>query len=354
MSPLSLSQWLNQQHHNYTMAQQSNTQAQYMLSYQKDGRGNQYQGQGAPEDWEVDWEVVDGDANGDGEDEEEETNGRQIADLFFYDVVIGTAVPKDSKISLDTFETFEEEAESVYTWDARSSPGAGQAGVVWHTIKFKNNCGKPLTTGVIAIFSGEEDAKEILGQSTLYFTGCDATATLKVGSAMDIFVSSREELIEQTQTRVTRGGDTYMNTNAIQKRTLRIENRKGCTVNMHIRTQIEGEWTNRAAEDGAGAPAQPQPTETKVAAQHYRGGLNITTKLLWKIEVEAGHSLDLVVDYVVVQRSDKVVAADQQGAPQHAGGGAFDTTAFGPFGTNLNPVVPPRAFLQVRALFFFF
>lgn len=219
-----------------------------------------------------------------------QAGGEQISDLFFYDL------PKfDSKKNSRQYQTlfnFQADYQHIYTWNIedqvdangnyRPVPPTGQdAEEVWHTIRFKNGSGKPLTTAAATIFN----KGELIGQSMMNYCMADGDCDLKINKALDVRADANEEETDRERGAIK---DRYNNPRydlVTVKGTLQVLNGRHDKIQMTITKNLTGEVITKTGD----------PTVTKTT----RGlrQVNTTSKLVWKPEVKPGDKLTLEYTY---------------------------------------------------------
>jgi hypothetical protein len=236
---------------------------------------------GAMEDKTVEW----GGANAG------ESGGEQIGDLFFYDL------PNfELKKGIRTYQSlfkFDSSYEHIYTWDIadqvdpsgvyRAIPAnQPQVEEVWHTVKFKNSSGKPLTTAVATIFS----KGELIGQTTLDYSAVGSDCKVRINKALDVRADANEEEVERQRGAIK---DQYNNPKfdlVTVKGLLEVTNARKEEVQMTIVKNLTGEYLS-----GTGNPQQVKTT--KGLRQ-----MNPSMKLTWKPKVKGnGEKLRLEYSY---------------------------------------------------------
>jgi hypothetical protein len=220
-----------------------------------------------------------------------EAGGEQIGDLFFYDL------PNfELKKGIRTYQSlfkFDSSYEHIYTWDIadqvdpsgvyRAIPAnQPQVEEVWHTVKFKNSSGKPLTTAVATIFS----KGELIGQTTLDYSAVGSDCKVRINKALDVRADANEEEVERQRGAIK---DQYNNPKfdlVTVKGLLEVTNARKEEVQMTIVKNLTGEYLS-----GTGNPQQVKTT--KGLRQ-----MNPSMKLTWKPKVKGnGEKLRLEYSY---------------------------------------------------------
>lgn len=219
--------------------------------------------------------------------------GDQKGDLFFY---------KQPNVSLKKgdrayYVLFQSEAEytHLYTWDVLDNVvnDAEYRGIdrstaqeFWHSVRFKNNAGQPLTTGSATTLKGGD----LLGQDQIKYTPAGALTELKITKALDIRAEADEEETgrERQNLRLWNGVVYDLVT---LKGTLSIINQKHEKVDVKVTKEITGELVD----------ATNSPETTKIAKQ--LSAVNVRNRLVWTLPLEAGQAMKLNYTYKVYIRA---------------------------------------------------
>ncbi len=219
-----------------------------------------------------------------------DTGGEQIGDLFFYDLPKFDS-KKNSRLYQNLFR-FDAEYKHIYTWDIddqvdangnyKPVPPTGQdAQEVWHTIKFKNGSGKPLTTAAATIFN----KGELIGQTMMSYCMADGDCDVKINKALDVRVDANEEEVERERAAIK---DRYNNPRfdlVTVKGKLEVLNGRKDRVQMTITKNLTGEVTSNTGG--------PVVTKTTRGLRQ----VNTTSKIVWKPEIKNGEKLLLEYTY---------------------------------------------------------
>jgi hypothetical protein len=204
-----------------------------------------------------------------------DAGGEQIGDLFFYDLP-SYRLKKGSRTYESLFK-FDSKYEHIYTWDIadqvdsngtyRPVPANQQdSEEVWHTIRFKNSSGKPLTTAAASIFS----KGELIGQSMLNYCAASSDCDLRINKSLDVRAETSEEEVERQRGAIK---DQYNNPRwdlVTVKGTLEVTNGRKEDIQMTITKQLTGEYVS-----GTGDPSIVKTT--KGLRQ-----MNPSLKVTWK------------------------------------------------------------------------
>ncbi len=219
-----------------------------------------------------------------------QTGGEQIGDLFFYDLDKFSS-KKNSRIYQNLFR-FDSKYEHIYTWDIedrvdtngnyRPAPVPQQdAEEIWHTVKFKNGSGKPLTTGAATIFN----KGELIGQTMMSYIPAGGDVSLKINKALDVRPEANEEEVSRERAAIR---DQYNNPKwdlVTVKGTLEVTNSRKEEVQLTLVKQFTGELIK--------ADGDPAVVKTTKGLRQ----MNSTGKLTWKPKAKAGECLHLEYTY---------------------------------------------------------
>lgn len=186
--------------------------------------------------------------------------------------------------------TTESPYEHLYTWDVGSAivneayTGIGGQQEVWHTIKFKNGAGQPLTTAPAMTWANGN----ILGQGMINYTPNGSDVMYPINKALDVVADAQEEEIDRKMDALQlRNGASYDLVKL--KGTLELQNRKDEAVKVRIKKNLTGEIL-----DGGNG------TMSKIAK-----GLrdtNSESQLKWEQTIESGKRLTINYTYQVYVR----------------------------------------------------
>jgi hypothetical protein len=219
-----------------------------------------------------------------------QVGGEQIGDLFFYDLEKFSS-KRNSRIYQNLFK-FESKYEHIYTWDIddrvdasgnyRPTPANQQdAEEIWHTVKFKNGSGKPLTTGAATIFN----KGELIGQTMMNYIPSGGEVSIRINKALDVRPEANEEEVSRERAAIR---DQYNNPRwdlVTVKGTLEITNSRKDEVQLNLVKQFTGELVK--------ADGEPALVKTTKGLRQ----MNSTGKLTWKPKVKSGECLHLEYTY---------------------------------------------------------
>lgn len=225
-----------------------------------------------------------------GGSEASQAGGEQIGDLFFYDLENFNS-KKNSRTYQNLFR-FDSKYEHIYTWDIddrvdangtyRPTPVNQQdSEEIWHTVKFKNSSGKPLTTAAATIFN----KGELIGQTMMSYIPAGGEASLRINKALDVRPEASEEEIARERAAIR---DQYNNPRwdlVTVKGTLEVTNSRKEEVQLNLVKQFTGELVK--------ADGEPAVVKTTKGLRQ----MNSTGKLTWKPKVKAGECLHLEYTY---------------------------------------------------------
>jgi hypothetical protein len=216
--------------------------------------------------------------------------GEQAEDLFFYRQP-GVTLKRGDRALYMLFEA-KSDYEHLYKADLADSGGQNDAYQpmpegptdVWHTIKFKNTAGQPLTTGPATVYQRDQ----VVGQDTMTYTTAGAEATITISKALDIRMEGNEEETgRERQVKLANGN--YYDLVTI-KGTATVRNMKKDTVSMKITKVFTGDLISASAGG----------KETKLA----KGlrDVNPRTRIVWEPKVTPGQKLELTYSYKIYVR----------------------------------------------------
>lgn len=177
---------------------------------------------------------------------------------------------------------------------------SGDPGEVWHSVRFKNTSGQPLTTSAVTTFKNGQ----MLGQDMLSYTPAGAEAEVRITKALDVRVEKSEEEVKREpgviKQKVFVGTDNtgkrlYEDQNLFDrlhvKGTLVIRNNKASTVTMKVAKTLTGEV----------AAASHQAKVVKLA----KGitDTNPTSVITWQTDVDSGKTTNLTYEFSILVKS---------------------------------------------------
>lgn len=216
--------------------------------------------------------------------------GEQAEDLFFYRQP-GVTLKKGDRALYMLFEA-KSDYEHLYKADLFDSSASNDSYVpmpdgptdVWHTIKFKNTAGQPLTTGPASIYQ----KNQVVGQDTLNYTSNNAEVTLNMSKALDIRLDATEEEVKRER-QIKLPNSTYYDLVTI-KGSVSVRNMKNEIVKLKLTKSFTGEMLEAS---GGGK-------ETKMA----KGlrDVNPRTRVVWEPSLKPGEKLELTYTYKIYVR----------------------------------------------------
>lgn len=214
--------------------------------------------------------------------------GEAAEDLFFYPVE-GITLRRGEKALLPLLQA-EIPYEHVYTWDVADilgrrnhySQSKEPKNEVWHSFRFVNKTGIPLTTAPAQFTRNGQ----IVGQDLLHYTLRDGTTTVRINKALGLVVDHVEHEIARKREAVHIYNDTYDKV-TIQGE-LMISNRLGKEAQLEVSKSIEGEL---------GKSSHPP------MVRHTTQGLrteNPSLDLLWNLKLGINEEITVTYEYVVL------------------------------------------------------
>ncbi len=183
--------------------------------------------------------------------------------------------------------------EDLYTWDVdelsatngeyRPLPDTPRD--VWHTLKFKNTSGQPLTTAAASTFKDGE----LLGQDTLKYVPKDGEAELKITKAMNIHAEGTEEETARERVILTKYYNAPYDYVTV-KGTLQVTNSADKSIKMRIRREFTGEVVS----------AEGDATKTKTIKG--LASVNPSSRLVWVKDIAPGQTMKLTYTYKIYVR----------------------------------------------------
>jgi len=217
--------------------------------------------------------------------------GEQAEDLFFYRQG-GVTLKRGDRALYMLFEA-KSEYEHLYKADLFDSTASNDSYMpmpdgptdVWHTIKFKNTAGQPLTTGPASMYQ----KNQVVGQDTLSYTSPGADVTVNMSKALDIRVDASEEEVSRER-QVKLPNTNYYDLVTI-KGTVSVRNMKKESVKLKLTKSFTGELVS----------ASNAGKETKLA----KGlrDVNPRTRVEWEPTMKSGDKLDLTYSYKIYVRN---------------------------------------------------
>ncbi|MBC8066431.1 MAG: hypothetical protein H7Y17_16485 [Chlorobia bacterium] len=236
-----------------------------------------------------------------------EGEGMQAGDLFFYTKPKMTL--KNGERGMYMLFQTQADYKELYTWlvddetldNVEYKFPSGDPGEVWHSVRFKNTSGQPLTTSAATTFKNGQ----ILGQDMMVYTPAGAEAEVRITKALDIRVEKNEEeakrepgvIMEKIYVGLVNGQKVYDERPLFDrlhiKGTLVMRNQKPSTVTMKVAKHLTGEV----------AFASHQAKVVKLA----KGikDVNPTSLVTWQVDVDAGKTVNLTYEFSLLVRSQR-------------------------------------------------
>ncbi len=235
-------------------------------------------------------------------------DGMQAGDLFFY-TKQGLTLKQGERAMYMLFQS-EASYKELYTWLVEDQTldnveykfPSGDPGEVWHSVRFKNTSGQPLTTSAITTFKNGQ----MLGQDMLSYTPNGAEAEVRITKALDVRVEKSEEELKREPgvikqkvfVGVDRDGKRLYEDRDLFDRlhikgTLVIRNNKANTVTMKVAKTLTGEVAN----------ASHQAKVVKLA----KGitDTNPTSVVTWQTDVGSGKTTNLSYEFSILVKSNR-------------------------------------------------
>ncbi|MCG8328324.1 MAG: hypothetical protein MI974_11595 [Chitinophagales bacterium] len=155
-----------------------------------------------------------------------------------------------------------------------------QENPVWHTLEFRNNTGKPLTTGSITFYNAKNTQLEPISQGQLDFVPPGKKASVKMNRVPDIWVSNQDKEINRE---VDANG--YADLVSVEGK-VRVANYKGKTITIKIQREVDGRLIKSSDKDW-------QTEESFNPGSN----LNPISKAIWIIELKPGATEEIEYTY---------------------------------------------------------
>ncbi|HJP83069.1 MAG TPA: hypothetical protein VJ835_06135 [Fimbriimonadaceae bacterium] len=234
--------------------------------------------------------------------------GMQAGDLFFYTKQNLTLKRGERGM----YMLFQSEApyKEIYTWlvddDTEDNVEyrfpSGDPGEVWHSVRFRNTSGQPLTTSAATTMKNGQ----ILGQDMMVYTPAGAEAEVRITKALDIRVEKNEEEVrrepgvikEKIYLGLDRNGQRMYDEKPLFDRlyikgTLVIRNQKPEKVTVKVAKNLTGE-VSAASHDAKVVKLAKGIKDT-----------NPTSQITWQVDVDGGKTLNLTYEFSMLVRTQK-------------------------------------------------
>jgi hypothetical protein len=178
---------------------------------------------------------------------------------------------------------------------------SGDPGEVWHSVRFRNTSGQPLTTSAATTFK----SGEIVGQDMMSYTPAGAEAEVRITKALDVRVEKSEEEVKRElgviKEKVPAGilnGQRIFDERPLFDRlylkgTLVIRNQKPERVTMKVAKSLTGDVS--MASHGAKVVKLAKGIKD----------LNPASQITWQTDVEGGKTLTLTYEFNMLVRSQQ-------------------------------------------------
>lgn len=205
-------------------------------------------------------------------------------DLFFYKKT-KLSLPKGGRMLVHLLET-DIAYEDIYSVQLPKGFGGtnqqeGQRNKVWHSLKFENNSGYPLTTGSIFFIKQDGVERSPVSQNQLDFVPTGQMAKVKMTQVPDISVLDSEKEIDRQ-----RDVRNYWDLVTVEA-TVEVGNFKKHAVNLEVEREITGELIE------TDHPWQAYPITRNLNADNQ---VNFTS---WTFELKPGEKKKITYRYKV-------------------------------------------------------
>ena len=233
-------------------------------------------------------------------------DGMQAGDLFFY-TKQDLTLKKGERALYMLFQS-ESPYKEIYTWLVDDSTvdnveyrfPSGDPGEVWHSVRFRNTSGQPLTTSAVTTFKNGQ----MLGQDMLVYTPAGAEAEVKITKALDIRVEKNEEelkrepgvITEKVYLGLDRQGSRMYDEKPLFDRlyvkgTLVLRNQKANTVTVKVVKNLTGE-VGRVTHDAKVTKLAKGIRDT-----------NPTSLITWQVDIGPGKVTNLEYEFSMLVKS---------------------------------------------------
>lgn len=158
---------------------------------------------------------------------------------------------------------------------------------VWHSIKFKNTSGQPLTTGPATMLKEGES----LGQDLLKYTSRGEDALIRMSKALDVHAEQSEEEVTRERGAIKNTYNQNVYDLVTLKGTIEIHNGKSEEVKMKISKDLTGEIVT--------ADNNPKIVKTAKGLKD----VNPRQHLEWTPQIASGKSITITYSYKLYVRS---------------------------------------------------
>ena len=234
--------------------------------------------------------------------------GLQAGDLFFY-TKPNLTLKRGERAMYMLFQA-EAAYKELYTWLVEDQTvdnveyrfPSGDPGEVWHSVRFKNTSGQPLTTSAVTTFK----SGQMLGQDMMTYTPAGAEAEVRITKALDVRVEKSEEEIkrepgvikQKIYIGLDRQGERMYEEKDLFDRlhikgTLVIRNNKPSSVTMKVAKNLTGE-VSAASHQAKIVKLAKGITET-----------NPTSVVTWQTDVEPGKTTNLTYEFSILVKSNR-------------------------------------------------
>jgi len=234
--------------------------------------------------------------------------GVQAGDLFFY-TKSNMTLKKSERGMYMLFQSSGPYKE-IYSWIVQDETSdnveyrfpSADPGEVWHSIRFRNTSGQPLTTAAATTMKDGQ----ILGQDMLSYTPAGAEAEVKITKALDIRVEKSEEEMKREPGAVkekyvvgsnSRGEPTYAERPLYDRLFV-----KGTLV---IRNQKKEAVTIKVAKTLTGEVVQVSNSANVIKLAKGIRDINPTSQITWQIDVAPGKTQNLTYQFSMLVKAQR-------------------------------------------------
>lgn len=224
--------------------------------------------------------------------------GMQAGDLFFYTKPKLTL--KKGERGLYMLFQADMPYKEIYTWIVEDETvdnieyrfPSGDPGEVWHSVRFKNTSGQPLTTCAATTFKNGQ----ILGQDMLTYTPNGAEAEVRITKALDVRVEKLEEEAGREPGAVKEKYKTVINGKVVEQERV-LWDRLKIKGTLVIRNSKPEKVTMKVAKNLTGLVSVASNDAKVVKLAKGIRDINPTSLITWQVDVEPGKTLNLTYEF---------------------------------------------------------
>jgi|GEM_PF-595445 len=237
-----------------------------------------------------------------------EGEGVQAGDLFFY-TKQNLTLKRGERGMYMLFQATAPYKE-IYSWIVQDETQdnveyrfpSGDPGEVWHSVRFRNTSGQPLTTAAATTFKDGQ----ILGQDMLTYTPAGAEAEVRITKALDIRVEKSEEEVKREAGAVKEkyvAGTKSDGTLIYAERP--VFDRLFVKGTLAIRNQKKGAVTIKVAKTLTGEVVEASNQATVIKLAKGIRDTNPTSQITWQVDVPAGKELNLTYQFSMLVKTQR-------------------------------------------------